>query len=69
MMKKIWNKYQLALIGAVIGGVAGYFYWLKIGCASGTCAITSSPMSSVVWFALMGALLFDMFKKKEKKDE
>ena len=55
----------LTLIGAIAGGVGGYFYWLKTGCVSGTCPITSSPVMSVIWGMLMGGLLLSMFAKKQ----
>ena len=32
--------YIITGIGIFVGLVAGYFYYLQIGCASGTCAIT-----------------------------
>jgi predicted negative regulator of RcsB-dependent stress response len=32
-MKKWFNKNKLYLAGAVLGGIAGYFYWQQIGCS------------------------------------
>ena len=66
-MKKWFNKNKLYLVGAVIGAIAGYLYWQQVGCASGTCIITSKPLNSTVYGALMGALLFGMFRKQNKK--
>lgn len=66
-MKKWFNNNLLYLVGAVIGAVAGYFYWQKVGCDSGTCAITSKPLNSTLYGAMMGALLLGMFKKENKK--
>lgn len=54
-------------IGIVVGAIAGYFYYLYIGCASGTCAITSKPLNSSLYGALMGGLLSNMFVKSPKK--
>lgn len=34
-LKNIFNKYKLAIIGAVMGAVAGYLYYHFIGCNSG----------------------------------
>ncbi|MDR2148610.1 MAG: DUF6132 family protein [Tannerella sp.] len=56
----------LTAIGGIIGGVGGYFYWLKVGCVSGTCPITSSPVMSVIWGMMMGGLLFSMFTGKRQ---
>jgi hypothetical protein len=50
--------------------MAGYLYWHQIGCLSGTCPITSSPVKSSLYGALMGGLLFSMFKKiKQNKND
>lgn len=63
------KKYRLAIIGVVVGAVGGYLYWRFVGCSSGSCPITSSPTMSTIWGAAMGGLVFDMFKKKEKKQD
>jgi hypothetical protein len=54
-------------IGTLIGAVAGYLYYHYVGCASGTCAITSKPLNSTLYGAVMGGLLFNMFIKSTKK--
>ncbi len=66
-MKKWFNTNLLYIIGAFVGAIAGYLYWQQIGCSSGTCMITSKPINSMVYGALMGALLFGIFKKENKK--
>lgn len=66
-MKKWFNINLLYIIGAFVGAIAGYLYWQQIGCSSGTCMITSKPLNSTVYGALMGALLFGIFKKENKK--
>jgi hypothetical protein len=53
---------KLLFIGAALGAVAGYLYWKYVGCVTGTCAITSNPFRSTIYFAIMGALLLSMFK-------
>ncbi len=60
-------KYKLELIGIAAGALAGWSYWYFVGCASGTCAITSSPVNSSVYGALMGGLLLSTFRKDDKK--
>lgn len=62
------KRNRLFLIGIVVGAIAGYLYYSQIGCNSGTCAITSKPLNSTAYGALMGGLLFSMFKKEEKKN-
>jgi xanthine/uracil permease len=64
-MKYLLKKHMLKIIGILVGSVAGFLYYHFIGCSSGTCPITSNPYMTVVYGALLGYLLFDMFKKKE----
>ena len=66
MMIAFLKKNILPIIGLLVGAAGGYLYYYYVGCASGTCPITSNPYISVLYGALMGFLLFDIFKKKEK---
>ena len=52
------------ILGGLIGGIGGYIYWYKVGCSTGTCPITSSPVMSTIWGTLLGALLFSMISPK-----
>jgi hypothetical protein len=65
-MSTLLHKYKLDLIGISIGAIAGFLYWKWIGCASGTCMITSKPLNSSLYGALMGFLVMGMFKKEQK---
>jgi hypothetical protein len=65
-MTTLIKKYYLTLIGVLIGAIAGYIYWQQVGCLSGSCAITSSPVNSTLYGALMGGLLLNTFKKDDK---
>jgi len=65
-MKSWMQKHYLVLAGMVIGAVAGYFYWQQVGCVNGTCMITSKWHNSTAYGAVMGGLLFSIFKTKEK---
>jgi hypothetical protein len=44
-------------IGAVVGAVAGFAYYRFVGCATGSCPITSNPWISTGYGAVLGALL------------
>lgn len=61
-------KYKLAIVGVIVGALAGFLYWHQIGCFSGTCAITSSPVNSTAYGAVMGYLVAGMFKKEEANE-
>lgn len=58
--------YIITGIGIVIGLIAGYAYYYFVGCASGTCAITSKPLNSSLYGGLLGGLLFSLFVKEKK---
>lgn len=55
------------IIGGALGIIAGYIYYLKVGCSTGACPISTSPTKSMLLFALMGGILGSMFQ--QKKDE
>ncbi len=62
----IIKKYGLTIAGVLAGTIAGYFYWQQVGCVSGSCPITSSPVNSSLYGAFMGGLLLSMFQKENK---
>ena len=67
--KKLFGKISvLSAIGLVVGAIGGYIYYIKVGCASGSCAITSNPWMSTAWGGAFGYLVFDMFNQKKKKE-
>lgn len=53
----------LTIIGGGVGAIAGFLYWYLIGCKTGGCPITSSPINSTLYGILLGALIFSIFKK------
>lgn len=55
----------LTIVGIVAGAIGGYWYYAEIGCVSGTCPLTSNPWISTIWGAVIGYLLFDMFRKRK----
>jgi len=66
-MKKWLLNNKLTVIGAVLGAVGGYLYYYFVGCASGTCGITSSPVNSTLYFAVLGGLIVNLIKPETKK--
>jgi Family of unknown function (DUF6132) len=60
-------KHKLTIVGVVLGAIAGYTYYYFVGCASGTCAITSKPINSSLYGAMMGGLLVNIFQKEKTK--
>jgi len=58
------QKHKLAILGIALGALAGYLYYHFIGCASGSCIITSRPLNSSLYGAVVGWLLSSMFQSK-----
>ncbi|MDP5172132.1 MAG: DUF6132 family protein [Bacteroidia bacterium] len=57
-------QHKLAIAGLFAGAIGGYLYYHFVGCYSGTCRITSNPLNSTLYGAMMGGLLLSMFRKE-----
>lgn len=55
--KTAFRKALSTFIVAVVGAVGGYLYYRFVGCADGTCAITSNPYVSTLYGGIIGGLL------------
>ncbi|MDZ4846038.1 MAG: DUF6132 family protein [Chitinophagales bacterium] len=62
-------KYKFTLVGIIAGAIVGYLYYHYVGCASGTCAITSKPLNSTLYGALLGGMFFNMFQNEKVKTQ
>ena len=70
--KSFLLKHWLRITGVAVGVLGGYLYYYYVGCVSGTCPITSNPYRMMIYGALIGYLLFDIFSKdgsSKKKQE
>jgi hypothetical protein len=47
---------KLAL-GVCVGGALGFAYYYFVGCRTGTCPITGSPIISTAYGSLIGGLI------------
>lgn len=56
-MKK-WLRPALFTLG---GGLVGLGYYYLVGCSTGACVITSNPLTSMAYMALVGWLLSGAF--------
>ena len=62
-MKKFIQNSGWQILGGIFGGIGGYFYWRDIGCATGTCPITSKPLNSIVYFAVLSYFMIGTIAK------
>jgi hypothetical protein len=63
-MSKEWLRRGLFVLA---GGTVGFAYYWFVGCASGTCPITSNPYISTAYGGLIG-LVLAAGKKKENPE-
>jgi len=61
-MKARLKKWLIPLLFTVGGALAGLAYYYFVGCAAGSCAITSNPINSMLYMGLMGWLLSGVFR-------
>lgn len=55
---KKWLRPALFILG---GGLVGLAYYYFVGCSTGSCVITSSPLTSMAYMAVVGWLLSGAF--------
>lgn len=67
MTRGFFKKQWLTLTGIVLGALGGFLYWKFVGCTTGSCPITSSPINSALWGAFMGGLLLSSFQVTTKE--
>lgn len=65
--KRVYKKVWMDIAWYWAGMVGGYLYWRYVGCTTGTCPITSSPVNSSIWGAAMGGLLLSSFMPEHRK--
>lgn len=58
------SRHKLIFLGVAVGAAVGYLYYHFVGCTSGTCAITSKPVNSTLYGAMVGGLFLNLFKKE-----
>ena len=51
------------ILGVIAGGLVGFLYYKFVGCRSGACLLTSHPVRSVLYWALIGGLFASSLKR------
>jgi hypothetical protein len=62
-------KYFKWIIGIFAGAMIGFVYWYFVGCNSGSCVITSSPMNSTMYGSILGLLVVNLISDRSKGAE
>lgn len=60
---KTWKQWIRPVLFTLGGAAAGLVYYFVVGCSTGTCAITSNPVSSMLYMGIIGWLLSGIFTK------
>jgi len=51
------NIFLRLALGIIIGGGAGFGYYKLVGCSTGVCPITSNPLITIIYGAVIGILI------------
>lgn len=63
------RRLRLLVILTMVGALAGYLYYYFVGCATGTCVITSNPYISTIYGGVLGFLIGNIWGTNKKKPE
>ena len=60
-MKKEFKKLLRPAVFTLGGALAELGYYALVGCSTGSCAITASPVNTMLYMGLIGWLLSEIF--------
>lgn len=64
----IFHNNRHLIIGILAGAIGGYLHYHFVGC-NGQCLISSSPIISTLYGALLGGLSANLFQKKKVSED
>ncbi len=65
-MKKQFKRFLRPMLFILAGALVGLLYYNVVGCASGTCPLTSSPYITMAYAGGIGGLLSIVFAGGER---
>lgn len=67
-MKRKRRKWLRVLLFVLGGMLAGLAYYQLVGCASGTCSISSNPYTAMGYMGVVGGLLSVVLAKEDARE-
>ena len=64
-MKLPWKKFLRPALFVLVGAAAGWLYYRFVGC-TGSCAIASSPLRSMLYMGIVGWLVSGIFPTRKE---
>ncbi|MGI5963876.1 MAG: hypothetical protein ACOX7N_09240 [Lawsonibacter sp.] len=68
-MKQKTSRWLRPLLFVLGGMMVGYLYYRLVGCASGSCVLTSNPIRSTIYMGVVGWLLSIVLEKKPRNGD
>ncbi len=50
------------IIGTIVGGSLGFGWYKLVGCSTGACPLTSHPVITMIYGAVLGVLVATSFR-------
>lgn len=66
--KKRFRIVLKSVLFTAAGALLGFLYYKEVGCVTGTCAITSDPLKSALYGAVLGFLVSNIFTIKKQSE-
>ena len=62
-MKENLKNWLIPMLFTLGGALVGLAYYYFVGCATGSCAITANPISTMIYMGVMGLVISGIFEK------
>jgi hypothetical protein len=67
-MKKLVS-HKVLILGMLLGGIGGYFYWKEIGCVTGNCPLKSQWQTMIPYGMFIGYIVSDFIQSNIKRSK
>ena len=64
-MRTLLIRFKRTILAGILGAVMGYTYFHIVGCSAGSCVLSSHPLISISYGAVMAVLVVGWPEKKQ----